>query len=413
MQTLKKAWFQAGMLFALLVCAMLSAGAQTWQAQARKTPVVVENSACNAATDKLGVTAAPVTILVCKNGLWSKQDGADVVTPLYLRKTDAEPAACPSSWVQTDIGYVHESASGGNYVRTCLPPSTQACSVMYLKNANGAPASCPATWSQADLAPVNEGGTANNIRACVSCAVQPSSCTGPDCAVTPASSCTVPWGGVIAHGASVTAYASATVPYGNTCQAQTRTCSNGALSGSNTIQACTVSQQPIYGWVDDPSSPIYGWVTDYSSPQYGWTDGAPIYGYISTPVYGEEMVPGREIPIYGQIRSNVSHGRHWWNWPYPDDIPITCTDTPGSVIENEEYLALPSHNFFFHSWDCATYTTGIIGYQPGPLVPRTVIIRYDQVWGITGYEQVWGVTGYAESWGVTGYNQVWGIIGYR
>ena len=54
-------------------------------------------------------------------------------------------------------------------------------------------------------------------------------------------SCTTPWGATVAHGGSVLAYPNATVPFGQTCQAQTRTCNNGVLSGTATNQYCTVS----------------------------------------------------------------------------------------------------------------------------------------------------------------------------
>jgi peptidoglycan hydrolase-like protein with peptidoglycan-binding domain len=59
-------------------------------------------------------------------------------------------------------------------------------------------------------------------------------------ACTPAAplTCTAPWGAVIAHGASVTANQSSSVPYGSQCLSETRTCSNGTLSGSYQYQSC-------------------------------------------------------------------------------------------------------------------------------------------------------------------------------
>ncbi len=47
-------------------------------------------------------------------------------------------------------------------------------------------------------------------------------------------------GQTIPHGGSVQAYASSSVNYGNTCTAQTRTCNNGVLSGSYTHGTCSV-----------------------------------------------------------------------------------------------------------------------------------------------------------------------------
>lgn len=52
---------------------------------------------------------------------------------------------------------------------------------------------------------------------------------------TPAAPCTLPWGGSISHGDSVTAWLTSS----GTCTSQTRTCNNGVLSGSYTFQTCT------------------------------------------------------------------------------------------------------------------------------------------------------------------------------
>ncbi|MDB5237767.1 MAG: hypothetical protein JWM46_37 [Candidatus Kaiserbacteria bacterium] len=48
-------------------------------------------------------------------------------------------------------------------------------------------------------------------------------------------------GTTVAHGAAVTAYQASSVAYGSTCTSQSRTCSNGTLSGSYTYGACTVA----------------------------------------------------------------------------------------------------------------------------------------------------------------------------
>jgi len=55
--------------------------------------------------------------------------------------------------------------------------------------------------------------------------------------------CSLPWGGTINNGQSVTAYSAATAPVGQLCSAiqQTRTCTNGTLSGSFTQQSCSVA----------------------------------------------------------------------------------------------------------------------------------------------------------------------------
>lgn len=51
------------------------------------------------------------------------------------------------------------------------------------------------------------------------------------------STCNLPWGGTIANGASVTAYQNS-APVGTNCVGESRTCTNGVLTGSYTSQAC-------------------------------------------------------------------------------------------------------------------------------------------------------------------------------
>lgn len=52
-------------------------------------------------------------------------------------------------------------------------------------------------------------------------------------------------GQTVLSGSSVNAYASSQVPYGQTCSSETRTCTNGVLSGSNTYSSCTVGPKPV------------------------------------------------------------------------------------------------------------------------------------------------------------------------
>jgi len=60
-----------------------------------------------------------------------------------------------------------------------------------------------------------------------------------------ANACALPWGGSIASGTSVTAYAAYSVGCGSTCSSQTRTCTNGSLSGSYGASSCSVSACPL------------------------------------------------------------------------------------------------------------------------------------------------------------------------
>ena len=52
--------------------------------------------------------------------------------------------------------------------------------------------------------------------------------------------CNLPWGGTLANGSSTTAFAAYSAPFGSSCQSQTRTCSNGTLTGSYSAASCSV-----------------------------------------------------------------------------------------------------------------------------------------------------------------------------
>ena len=66
----------------------------------------------------------------------------------------------------------------------------------------------------------------------------------------PLASCPAPWGGSIASGSSVSAYQFSSVSAPATCSAvsETRTCNNGTLSGSYTNQSCSVSTSCTTPW---------------------------------------------------------------------------------------------------------------------------------------------------------------------
>ena len=65
--------------------------------------------------------------------------------------------------------------------------------------------------------------------------------TNASCSVTAGASCSLPWGGSIAHGASTTAYQASSVACGSSCTSETRSCNNGTLSGSYTNSSCSVA----------------------------------------------------------------------------------------------------------------------------------------------------------------------------
>lgn len=81
------------------------------------------------------------------------------------------------------------------------------------------------------------------------------------------------WNGqMIAHGQQVLAYASAKVPYGSSCSSQIRTCNNGQLSGSYAFSNCVNSEGAscsLNGQVIPHGGSIYAYPA--SSVSYGGT----------------------------------------------------------------------------------------------------------------------------------------------
>jgi len=56
-------------LVAMTIALIAPADAQTWQPT---IPVAVENTACNASTNKVGITADRTLLLSCQSGVWKK-----------------------------------------------------------------------------------------------------------------------------------------------------------------------------------------------------------------------------------------------------------------------------------------------------------------------------------------------------
>ncbi|OGG56266.1 hypothetical protein A2680_00600, partial [Candidatus Kaiserbacteria bacterium RIFCSPHIGHO2_01_FULL_55_37] len=71
--------------------------------------------------------------------------------------------------------------------------------------------------------------------------------TANTCTTSAAQSCTAPWGAAVASGGSVIAYQSATVASGQQCSSETRTCTNGSLSGTYANATCTESSRSSQG----------------------------------------------------------------------------------------------------------------------------------------------------------------------
>jgi len=126
--------------------------------------------------------------------------------------------------------------SGGFQASTCNVVAPSACAFGDTSIANGD------SVTAYEYANVPFGET---------CQAQERSCTNGTlsgsyaataCTVQPASTC-VFGGQTLESGDSVVAYASDEVAFGQTCAAETRTCTNGVLSGSNEQAMCEVQRQ--------------------------------------------------------------------------------------------------------------------------------------------------------------------------
>lgn len=85
----------------------------------------------------------------------------------------------------------------------------------------------------------------------------------------PPANCTAPWGATVLHGSSVTSYLTPSVPNGSSCSPQTRTCSDGVLSGAGEHQGCFV-EAPA-----SPSTITVLWATYFSPQTEGSCDARP------------------------------------------------------------------------------------------------------------------------------------------
>src|SRR5271166_651061 len=103
----------------------------------------------------------------------------------------------------------------------------------YSTGAVSSPASCPAA---------NTISCTNGTLSCSTGSVA-ANCEYEACSVI-TGACNLPWGGFIESGQNVTAYQAATEAWnaGGSCvSSQTRTCTDGTLSGTYTFQACTLN----------------------------------------------------------------------------------------------------------------------------------------------------------------------------
>ncbi|AZZ37510.1 hypothetical protein CIK05_12135 [Bdellovibrio sp. qaytius] len=127
--------------------------------------------------------------------------------------------------------------SGTNTNSSCSVEAAKSCTFNGQTIANGATVEA---WSTNSVA--YGQSCKSEVRSCSNGVLSGSNTYG-SCSVEAPKSCSFN-GSTVANGSSVKAYSSAQVPYGQTCQSENRTCTNGVLSGSNTVASCTVAPKP-------------------------------------------------------------------------------------------------------------------------------------------------------------------------
>lgn len=190
-----------------------------------------ETRTCNNGTlsgsfsQKTCTVAPPATCNVA--GLGNVAHGASV--------TAFATASVPfGSTCQSQVRTCNNGSLTGSYSqKTCVVSPAASCAVDGLGTvAHGSSITAFSTAS------VPFGGTCQSqVRACNNGTLS-GSYSQKTCTVTPPAACNVSGLGTVAHGANITAFATASVPFGGTCQSQVRACNNGTLSGSYSNKTC-------------------------------------------------------------------------------------------------------------------------------------------------------------------------------
>ncbi|MBI5510933.1 MAG: hypothetical protein HY903_19400 [Deltaproteobacteria bacterium] len=172
---------------------------------------------------------------ICPNLACLGPDGVEIVhgdsKVFYSAPTVAHGLSCLSELRSCDDGYL----SGTYADATCTAQAPASCT--------GPDASIPHGESRTYFATasVSYGGSCESeVRVCDN-GVLSGSFTQASCTVAAAADCTGPDGVVILHAQSRTYYAAATVAAGSSCASELRTCSNGTLNGTYQHPGCTVA----------------------------------------------------------------------------------------------------------------------------------------------------------------------------
>jgi hypothetical protein len=240
-------------------------------------------------------------------------------TPAYLAGSVPFGGTCTGQTRTCNNGNL-----GGSYVNpTCAPIAPSACNLPWGGIiGHGASVNAYLTVSVAF-----GGSCSGQVRTCSNGTLS-GSYANPSCAPVQPSACSLPWGGSIAHGASTTAYAAGSVPFGSSCASQTRTCSNGTLTGTYASQSCA-PVQPAACALPWGGSIAHGTgVTAYATPSVGF---------------------GQGCTAQARICSNGSLSGSFVNPSCAPNAPANCTAPWGAAV---------AHGGFVTAYASATVPAG-------------------------------------------------------
>lgn len=149
----------------------------------------------------------------------------------------ASSVACGSPCVSETRTCANGILSGSYTNQNCTAAACASCTLPWggtLVHGQSVPAySASSATSPTTCSSISETRTCNNGTLGGSYTIQ--NCTQNY------RSCSLPWGGTIAHNGTTTAYAASSVACGSTCTSQVRTCNDGTLGGSYSNQSCSAS----------------------------------------------------------------------------------------------------------------------------------------------------------------------------
>ncbi|EKE19486.1 MAG: hypothetical protein ACD_8C00151G0002 [uncultured bacterium] len=149
----------------------------------------------------------------------------------------------------------------------------------------------------------------------------------------PAVPCNLPWGGTIASGSGVTAYASSSVSCGSTCLSQTRTCTNGTLSGSYTNLSCApaaCASCTVSTWTPSTSTVCTGIPFTQTESGCGGTRGAigSNASLCTPPPVASCPASYSDVVVTGATTGATT----WGSGPYTDDSNIATAAVHAGLI---------------------------------------------------------------------------------